>query len=287
MSDTPPPPIPQASLRARPHRRFNLIWLIPIITVAIGGYLAVTTLASRGPTITVTFRTAEGLKAGQSQVRHKDVVLGTVRTIELAPDFSHVIVTAELHSGYEKLLNDQTRIWVVKPRFFAGNVSGIETLLSGGYIDLLPGPADAKPRRAFTGLEEPPVLQEDTPGRTFMVRAERIGSLSIGSPVFYRDLDAGEVLGWDVGEMADYVSVHVFVRAPFDRYVHSATRFWNASGLNVNLSGSGVQLQLESLRAVLLGGIAFDNPVQQDAPEAAEAAEFPLYKDKEAADAAS
>jgi paraquat-inducible protein B len=291
MSDTPPPipppSIPQANLRERPRRRFNLIWLIPIITVGIGLYLAITTLAARGPTITITFRTAEGLKAGQSQVKHKDVVLGTVRSIKLSDDFSHVIVTAELHSGYQRLLTDTTRIWVVKPRFFAGNVSGIDTLLSGGYIDLLPGAPDGKPRRAFTGLEEPPVLQEDTPGHTYMVRADRIGSLNVGSPVFYRDLNVGEVLGWDVGELANYVTVHVFVRAPYDKYVHADTRFWNASGLNVNLTGNGLQLQLESLRAVLLGGIAFDNPVRQDGPPEAAAAEYTLYKDKDAADAAS
>ncbi|GAN76482.1 PqiB family protein [Acidisphaera rubrifaciens] len=278
----------QATLRASHRRRFNLIWIIPIVTVAIGLYLAITTIRNHGPTITITFNSAEGLKAGQSQVRHKDVVLGTVRNIRLSDDFSHVIVTAELHAGYDRLLTSTTRIWVVKPRFFAGNISGFETLLSGAYIDLLPGAAGGKSQRDFTGLENPPVLEENTPGRTFVLRADRLGSLSQGSPVFYRDMSVGEVLGWDVGEMANYVTLRVFVRAPFDKYVHERTHFWNASGVNVSLSGTGLQVQVESLRAILLGGIAFDNPPKEPtATEAAANQEFPLYKDKEAADSAS
>lgn len=280
------PQVPTAAVRAR-KRRISLIWIIPIVTLAIGVYLAVTTLREEGPTIEITFETAEGLKSGQSQIRHKDVVLGTVRSIRLSDDYTHVIVTAEMRRGIDALLTDSAKIWVVKPRFFAGNISGLDTLLGGSYIDLLPGTVPGTPTHSFTGLEEPPVLTANTPGRTVLVRAPRIGSISAGSPVFFRDLLVGQVLGWDVGELANYVTLHVFIRAPFDRYLQAHTRFWNASGVNVSLGGNGVQVQMESLRAVLLGGIAFDNPPEANPEKADPQQVFNLYKDEETASSAA
>jgi paraquat-inducible protein B len=136
-------------------------------------------------------------------------------------------------------------------------------------------------------LETPPVLQQTTPGTTYLLKARRLGSVSLGSPIFYRDLTVGEVLGWDIGDMADSVSIHAFVHAPFDHYVREDTRFWNASGVSLKLGADGLQVQVESLLAILLGGIAFDAPVGADGP-ALKAGEisFPLYDDEAAANAA-
>ena len=149
---------------------------------------------------------------------------------------------------------------MVKPRLFAGNISGLDTLLSGSYVGMLPGATAGKVQRAFTGREDPPVLQARDAGHTFSLMATRLGSISVGSPVFFRDLDVGEVLGWDIGDMARNVTIHAFVRAPYDRYVNDDTRFWNASGVSVRLGATGVEVQMESLRALLLGGIAFNTP---------------------------
>ena len=160
----------------------------------------------------------------------------------------------------EPLLTDKARFWVVRPRFFAGSISGLSTLFSGSYIDLLPSGAGGEPQTDFVGLENPPVLQSDVPGRTFLLEANRIGSLNLGSPIMFRDLEAGEILGWDVGEMARNITIHAFVRAPFDKYVHDNSHFWNASGATVQLGANGLQFQVELLRAVVLGGIAFDTP---------------------------
>ena len=194
----------------------------------------------------------------------------------------------ETTSQAEPLLTTDTEFWVVRPRLFAGNLSGLGTLVSGSYIGMLPGTATGTHRRDYVGREDPPVLVSNVPGRTFLLKAQRLGSVTLGSPVFFRDISVGEVLGWDIGDMARSATIHVFVRAPFDKYIHDQTRFWDASGLSVTLGSGGVQVQLELLRALLLGGIAFDN-FSAPAHEAVSAGGhvFPLFADKDAAQAAS
>jgi paraquat-inducible protein B len=287
MSDT-PPPHPVATVRQHGRHRISWIWAIPVITALIGGWLAWDTLSNRGPLITITFQNAEGLQAGQSHVRHKDVDMGVVEKVALSPDQQHVRVTIRMNRDAERLLTDRAQFWVVKPRFFAGSLTGLDTLLSGSYIELLPGKPGGEPKTEFTGLEDPPVLQSDVPGRTFLVHAVRIGSINLGSPVFYRDLTVGEVLGWDIADMADSVTLHVFVRAPYDQYVHDGSRFWNASGATVSLGPNGVQLQLESVRALILGGIAFDTPQEaRSTPVSKDDHSFRLYTDRDDADHAA
>ncbi|MFO1025271.1 MAG: MlaD family protein [Acetobacteraceae bacterium] len=288
MSESKTASPPSAVLRAAVdrRRRISLIWAIPVITLLIGGWLAWQTARERGPLITITFQTAAGLTANQSHVRHKDVDMGVVQKIALTPDRKQVQVTVRMTRDAEVLLTQGAEFWVVRPRFFAGSISGLQTLVSGSYIDMRPGLEGADAKREFAGLENPPVLQSDVPGRTFLLKANRLGSLSLGSPVMYRDLDVGEVLGWDVGEMARDVTLHVFVREPFDKYVHDDSRFWNASGASVQLGANGVQFQIESLRAILLGGIAFETPDDSTGTvESAADRTFTLYQNKEAADA--
>jgi paraquat-inducible protein B len=269
-------------------RRLSLIWAIPIVSALIGGWLAWRTLWERGPLITITFESASGLTAGQSHVRHKDVDMGLVEKIALSQDLQRVVVTVRMTREARPLLTDKAQFWIVKPRFFAGAISGLETLVSGSYIELQPSAAGGNPTTSFIGVETPPVLTSDVPGHTFLLRAKRLGNLTLGAPVSFRDLDAGEVLGWDLGNMAETVTVHAFVRAPYDQYVHDNSRFWNDSGAKVSLGPNGLQLQVDSLRAVLLGGIAFDTPHQgRGFPESAENHVFPLYDDEDAANSAA
>ena len=286
MSDK--PPLVPGPARVQARRLPSPIWLIPVVTVVVAAWLAWDTLSKRGPLISVTFESAEGLVAGQSQIKYRDVVMGQVQTIELGADLAHVNVTARMNSEAEHLLTERARFWVVKPRLFAGNISGLETVLSGSYVALLPSAEPAPAARQFTGLENPPVLQSSTAGHTFLLKARLLGSISLGSPVFYRGLDVGEVLGWDIADMAESVTIHAFVRAPFDQYVHEESHFWNASGLTVELGANGLRLQVESLRALLLGGVAFDTPFSaRNTPVvAADKTVFPLYADKDAADEA-
>jgi len=264
------------------------MWLIPLLAVAIGAWLAWDTLSKRGPTITISFESGEGLQAGQSQLKFKDIVLGNVKSLDLTPDHTRVLVTVETTRKAEPLLTDSTIFWVVKPRLFAGNLEGLGTLASGSYIGMLPGQAAGKPRSEFVGREDPPVLETNVPGRTFELKASRVGTVSVGSPIFFRDLNVGTVLGWDIGDMVESVTIHAFVRAPYDSYVHDETRFWDASGLSVKLGATGVDIQLESLRALLLGGVAFETPASTKGTAASsEGHVFPLFADRESARAAS
>jgi paraquat-inducible protein B len=287
MNDAISPSNPPTA-RTKRSRRVPVIWLIPTIAIAIGVWLAWDTLSKEGPTITVTFDSAEGLQTSQSQLKFRDITLGAVKRLDLAPDHAHVIVTIATTRQAEPLLTDQTVFWVVKPRLFAGNISGLGTLLSGSYVGMMPGITAGKPQRTFTGHEDPPVLQARVAGHTVLLEAKRIGSISIGSPVFFRDINVGEVLGWEVGDMARSATIHAFVRAPFNRYVNDDTRFWNASGVSVKLGATGVEVQMESWRAILLGGIAFNTPDDKaNAPISAEDHVFPLFADETTADAAS
>lgn len=282
MSET----LPEARLRRR--GRFSLVWLIPIVAAVAAAYIAVTTLSRRGPMITITFRSADGLTSGQTQVKHKAVALGTVESIELAPDMSHVIVRVRMTAAASKHLTDHARFWVVRPRLTAGNISGLETLVSGSYIEMDPGSSEGKPQYAFTGLEEPPGIRSDEPGRTFVLRASRVGSIGSGAPVFYRDVAVGEVLGYDMQGGAGPVIINIFIHKPYDDYVHDGSRFWNASGLSVEFGSSGVHVELESLQALLSGGVAFDTPreARDRTPVSKANATFVLYKNQTDADAA-
>jgi paraquat-inducible protein B len=282
---------PTAVVRSRIDRRsrLSLIWAIPVVTVLIGAWLAYSTISQRGPLITVSFETAEGLQANQSHVRHKDVDMGVVQKVSLSPDMKRVQVTVRMNNEAAPLLTDRAQFWVVRPRFFAGAISGLQTLFSGSYIDLLPATeGGGEQKRDFVGLENPPVLQSDVPGRTFLLKADRIGSLNLGSPIVFRDLEVGEVLGWDVGEMARDITVHAFVREPFDQYVRDNSRFWNASGAKIQLGANGLQLQIESLRAVVLGGITFDTPDDPKITVESQANHtFSLYPNEDAAASSS
>src|SRR4051794_24807936 len=286
-------PPPQAITR-RSHR-LSAIWLIPLLAIAIAGWLVWDTLSKEGPTIEVSFDSAEGLQAGKSPLKFKDIEFGMVKGLRLSPDNTHVVVTIATNAQAPSLLTEGAVFWVVKPRFFAGNLSGLGTLLSGAYVGVLPAASPGKKQTKFKGQENPPVIQADVPGRTFLLKSKRIGSISVGSPIFFRDLAVGEVLGWDVGDMAESVTIHAFVRAPYDSYVVEQTRFWNASGISLALGPQGLDVKMESLRALLLGGIAFATPTlahqtsagSEQARAAPENHVFPLFADQETADSAS
>ena len=270
----------------RHRRRIPLVWIVPILTAMIAGWLAWDTFSKRGPTITVTFNTAVGLTAGQSQLKYRNVVMGTVKTITIAPDLSNVLVTIETVKEAETLLADKTIFWVVKPQLFAGTVSGLETILSGSYIGMRPSTGPGLAKRDFVGQEDPPILQASVKGTTFRLDTSRLGSISLGAPIFFRDIEVGTVMGWDLHDLASRVAIHVFVRAPFDRYVRDDSNFWNASGLSVSLGTNGINIQMESLRAILLGGIAFDTSHESTAPISQADHRFKLYANIEEAKSA-
>lgn len=267
--------------------KFSLVWVIPLVALAIAGYLGVRTVRNEGPRVTLSFKSGDGLVAGQTKVRHKAVELGQVEAVRLADDMQSVVVTVRMQREAAPYLTDQARFWVVRARLSSGSISGIETLVSGSYIEMDPGGREGKQVTEYAGLENPPGVRTGEPGRTFKLKAERIGSLGAGAPVFYRDITVGEVLGYDIGNGTGPVTVSVFVRSPFDGFVREGSHFWNASGLSVQIGGDGVHVEVASLQALLSGGVAFDVPRENPDAKAAEGgAEFPLYRNYATAQAA-
>jgi paraquat-inducible protein B len=183
------------------------------------------------------------------------------------------------------LLVDDTRFWIVRPRISGGRVSGLGTLFAGAFIATDPGKSGDE-KRNFTGLDTPQVVTSDVPGRYFVLGSEDLGSIDVSSPIYYRGLTAGEVVGTELGPEGKQVLVNVFVTAPFDRFVTADSRFWNASGVDLSLDATGLKLNTQSLATVIVGGIAFDTPMEPaDGPpqRAPPKSRFILWPDRAAA----
>jgi paraquat-inducible protein B len=266
--------------RGRP----SIVWLIPLIAVLVGAFVAWRAISDRGPEITISFKTAGGLEAGKTKIKYKDVEIGVVETVELSPDLSSVVCRARMVKGADEYLREKTQFWVVEPRIAGGRVSGLTTLLSGAYIGVDPV-REGKRARSFVGLEEPPVVTAEAPGRFFVLRSTGAGAISVGSPVFFRRIEVGRVVSSELDARDDFVTTKVFVQAPFDQRVHATTRFWNASGIDVSVGATGVKIDTESVVSILIGGIAFDTPEHEALEVAAENTVFPLYETREASEA--
>jgi paraquat-inducible protein B len=272
--------VPEAVVAQR--SGISVVWLIPVIAALIGGWLAWKALSEQGPTITISFKSAEGLEAGKTKIRYKDVQIGQVENIELSEDLTHIIVTAQLVKGAGEYLTEKTRFWVVRASVKAGQVTGLGTLLSGAYIGIDPV-TGGKHARRFEGLETPPVVTTGQPGRHFLLKADARGSLDVGAPVYYRQIQVGEVVAYDIGKDADSIDFRIFVNAPYDQKVRENTRFWNASGVDVSITAQGVNVETESLTSILIGGIAFGIPDSESpGSEAKDGQVFHLYGNREA-----
>ncbi len=260
MSDTQHDPeildIPDAVAEPKNRHSLQLVWLIPIVAAIIGGTLAVRTYLQKGPEITITFKTGEGLEAGKTKIKYKDVEVGVVKEITVAKNLENVIVTAEMKKETKPYLVKDTRFWVVRPRISGGNVSGLETLMGGSFIRIDVGKS-SQSQEDFKGLESPPAFTTNEPGSLFLLHSADLGSLDIGSPLYFRRIKVGQVASYELDKGGTGVTFKVFVAAPYDRYVRTNTRFWNASGIDLTLGASGVKLNTQSLVSILIGGIAF------------------------------
>jgi len=240
----------------------SLVWLIPIIAALVGLSLVVHAVLQRGPTVTITFKTAEGIEPGKTKVKYKDVNIGDVKGVTLSSDLSHVQVKVELTKEAERFAAEDTRFWVVRPRVALSGVSGLNTLLSGTYLGVDAGKS-TETKTDFVGLENPPAVTGDQQGHQYVLHTDNLGSLDIGSPVFYRRIQVGQVVSVTLDRDGNGVTLGVFVNAPYDRFVGVNSRFWHASGVDLRVDSSGIKLNTQSLAAVLIGGIAFQAPLDQ------------------------
>ncbi len=279
--------VPQPRYEKPRRWAISAIWVVPIIALLAAGVLGIRSYLSEGPTITIAFKTAEGMEAGKTEVRYKEVPIGKVKRIELTDDRKGVLVRVELIREAAHVAVDDSRFWVVRPRIGLGGVSGLGTLISGAYIGVDVGESQQE-RTSFEGLEKAPTVTSDQRGRRFVIRSANLGSLDLGSPLYYRRIPVGRVVGRELDADGRRVTLELFVDEPYDRFVTRNTRFWNASGLDLQIGATGLKVNTESLATVLAGGLAFQSfPDDGSAEPAPENTEFSLFEDFLAATAPS
>ncbi|MBC7955911.1 MAG: MCE family protein [Cytophagales bacterium] len=280
--DTEATPLPPTPVTRKWHGP-SLVWLVPIVALAVGISLLIRALLATGPQVTIDFHTADGLRPGKTEVRYKEVVVGRVEAVSLSDDRDRVHVSVRLDRSVSNIAVEDTRFWVVRPRIDTAGVSGIETLFSGAYIGVDAGESKVQ-QRQFKGLEAPPFVLRGEPGRGFVLRTEDLGSLDVGSPIYYRRNRVGRVVGYTLDPLVDQLSVQVFIEAPYDKLVNGRTRFWNASGVEVSLNTSGLTVNTQTLGSVLSGGVSFERPAgSHGLPEAPDGSRFELFPDRKGA----
>ncbi len=268
-----------------PHRgrlHLSAIWLLPLVAALIGAWLVYQDYSQSGPLILVRFENASGIEVKKTRVKYRDVNVGMVEEVRFSQDLGQVVVSIRLDKAFDDRVTDATRFWVVRPRIEGLRISGLETLISGAHITMDLGQGGEK-KWEFTGLEEPRSILSDTPGSFYRLISPKLGSLTIGAPVYYRGVVVGEVVKYHLEHESDQLSIEFFVRAPHDDQVWENTLFWNVSGVNINLSTKGLKLGIQSLAALVSGGVAFGVAKGvQERPKAPEGTEFKLYSSLDA-----
>lgn len=272
--------IPTAEILTPKRSTLSIVWVIPILAAIIAIGIAVESHLSKGPTVTIIFHAAAGIEAGKTYVKYKDINIGHVKSIRLSEDYQKIEVTAQIDKHAAGLMVEGTRFWVVQPRITMSGISGISTLLSGNYIGVEPGKSEQE-QLSFVALNTPPVIPDDQLGREFTLQTDNLGSLGVGTPLYYRQLNVGQVTGYGIADDGKTINVHIFVHAPYDRFIWEDTRFWHASGVDISLDGGGLAVKTQSLLSLLMGGIAFEEPIGTPRGEpAAGSSTFTLHDDR-------
>ena len=279
MTDQPTPEksrISTANVKQK-SKGFSPVWVIPIVAALVGGWMVFQNLVEENAKIEVSFKSAASIEAGKTLVKVRDIVVGKVTDVKFSSDLGAVKVLMEFEGIGPEHVTDKTRFWVIKPRIGAGGVSGLDTLLSGAYIEADPGKG-GEPATKFVGLEEPGIYQLGNPGTSYRLEASTLGSLSRGSPIKYRAVDVGQVTRFHLAEDSVSVDIDIFIRAPFDKLVKKDTRFWNISGLEIDAGAAGFKLEMASIATLISGGIAFSTVDSASGIQAKADSVFTLYK---------
>jgi paraquat-inducible protein B len=263
--------LPEAKIKKNWKTYF--IWLVPIGAAALAAWFIYSDMVKRGPTLHIFFDSSAGLEAGKSPLKYRGAQIGEVKTITLTKDHQHVKVTVSLEPSAESIAREGSRFWIVKAEFGAEQIRGLRTIVSGDYITVEPGAG--KPQTNFKGLSEAPVVEAKDVLRIVLL-TEQIGSLKQRAPVFYRGVEVGQVFSTDLGHMSQTIQVVVDIQRHYAPLVRMNSKFWNAGGINVNLSLSGLNIAAQSAETLVSGGIAFATPDASD-KEAASGTAFRLY----------
>ena len=277
---------PYDQIKIDERKRISSIWIVPLIALIFGGYLAVKAYMERGITVTVHFTTASGIVPGKTEVRYKGLPAGVVKKVLLDKNLQTVSVEIEMVKLAESLLSEEAAFWLVRPQVSLSGISGLDTITSGNYVGFLPGNLnpDAGVTTEFTALEAPPPIPESAPGLHISLQAHRKGSVQLGTKIYYRQIAVGEVTSVSLDELKDGVIFNVHIKEEHADLVSNKSRFWNASGFSFKGDLSGFKLRTESLESLLVGGIAFDNIDQTVAAQSRQQrTRFILYEDYDAA----
>ena len=280
MPDEKSPAVVESRVVVKKRRGISMVWLVPLFAAAVGLWVAITTIRNQGPKITIVFHTAEGLEAGKTHIRYNGIDVGELSDIRISEDHKSVIATGKMHPKTEAFLVKDTQFWVVRPQISGANITGLGTLISGAYIGVEIGSSKEKERR-FVALDNAPIETGGVHGRFFTLNTPELGSLDRGTPIYFRRLQAGQVASYALDADGKSLNVKIFVKSPYDQYVNPNTRFWQASGIDLSLTASGLRVETESLLSILIGGIAFETPLTEAAlPPSNEDASFPLFRDR-------
>lgn len=271
MNDQPDKDAAQDSHRARTARQAPIspIWIVPVVALLIGAWLGYDSLASRGPLITLTTDSAEGIEAGRTLIKTRSVDIGSVEKLSLSDDLTEVVIKARMKPEAEPLLVEDSTFWVVKPRIGRGGISGLSTVLSGTYLQLEPGQSEQEARR-FSISDQPPVAPPGAKGLHINLIAQVANSLSVGDPVTFQGLTVGRVEKADFDVESREMHHRIFIESPYHQLVTTNTRFWSSTGIDLRLGSEGIHFQLASLETIIDGGVTFGVPDGMPPGEAAE-----------------
>lgn len=214
-----------------------IVWLLPLVAFIASSWLIYKSIIEKGPEITITFPTADGLEVDKTKLKFRDVEVGKVTAITINDDMKSISVSAEMDPQSADYLNENTRFWIVKPQIGLGGVSGLGTLLSGHYIEVDPG--DGPSQRHFSGLTRPPVIKRNDQGKHYMLEAKTLDGISPGTPIHFHGVVVGEVLDHQLSADGNKIQLPVFINAPYDQFIHDGTRFWKDSGIDFSATASG------------------------------------------------
>ena len=265
--------LPKARIRRR--RLFRLVWVVPVIALAVAVYLVWAHMRSLGPEVTLRFSDASGLRVGQTQVIHRGVSIGEVSKIELSDDHKQAVVIARLHKSARSIATEGAVFWIVRPQIGLNQVTGLSTVLSGPEIQVLPGKGETA-QSEFRGLDNPPVGLE-VAGLRLVLRAERPKGIRVSTPVNYRGVEVGMVERISLAPNSASADIHILVRSRYAPLVRAGSAFWNTSGITAT-GGilKGIELEIESLRTLYTGAIEFATPSEK-APRVKPGTVFFLY----------
>ncbi len=239
-------------------KSISIVWVIPILGLLLGVWLVKRSFDEKGELIQITFTSAEGLEAGKTEVRCRNVNIGIVEEITLDPEL-HVKAEARIKPEHLDLVREGSRFWVVRPRVSGASITGLNTFISGSYIELDPGPGGAE-KTVFTGNEAPPVTPSSVPGLRITLSAEKTGSVDVGSGVYFKGNLVGHIESRNFDPKTQKTQFGIFIQDKYSGLVNSETRFWRDSGLELKVGSDGFQLELPSLDALIAGGVSFGMP---------------------------